>query len=195
MPAITKLIIGGVSGSGKTTTGKLLAHKLNWKFFDADDFHPPFNRMKMSQDIPLTDEDRQPWLQTLKSSIIQQEDNFVLACSALKRSYRNTLLSDDGNDMAIVMLIPSKQILRQRLEIRNDHAFMPLSLLDSQLETLDISAHANDSRASQGGRGEKDDDDDDDAESGVVWCIEVTEYDEPQHVVDSIHKLLFNVNL
>jgi gluconokinase len=189
MPTITKLIIGGVSGSGKTTTGKLLAHKLNWKFFDADDFHPPFNRMKMSQDIPLTDDDRQPWIQTLKSTIIQQEDNFVLACSALKKSYRNTLLNDHDNDsMAIVMLIPSKQVLQQRLEIRNDHAFMPMSLLDSQLETLDISGR-NDSRASEGGRGENDDD----VESGVVWCIEVTEYDEPQHVVDSIHRLLFDV--
>lgn len=117
--------------------------------------------------------------------INQQEDNFVLACSALKRSYRNTLLLNDNDDdddaMAIVMLIPSKEVL-QRLEIRNDHEFMPMSLLDSQLETLDIS------RASEGGRGENDDDDDD-----AVWCIEVSESDGPQHVVDSIHRLLFDV--
>jgi gluconokinase len=89
------VIVMGVSGSGKSTIGKMLASELNWEFYDADSFHPSANIEKMRQGIPLTDADRMPWLLTLQeaiASLLQQDRNAVLACSALKSSYREIML-------------------------------------------------------------------------------------------------------
>src|SRR5437588_5688362 len=88
------VIIWGVSGAGKTTIGELLAQELHWKFYDADDFHPQVNIDKMERGEPLTDEDRQPWLQSLREAIerfLTVNQNAVLACSALKKNYRELL--------------------------------------------------------------------------------------------------------
>ena len=130
-------VIMGVSGSGKTVVGKALAAKLGLPFHDGDDFHPPANVAKMSAGIPLTDADREPWLRTLAGKI--QEWNTaggaVLACSALKETYRQQLR--EGGDVRFVFLDVPKQLLAERLRGRTGH-FMPVTLLDSQLATLEI---------------------------------------------------------
>src|SRR5690606_25032917 len=90
-----KIIVMGVSGSGKTTIGSLLAKELNWPFYDADDFHSQRNKEKMSAGIPLTDEDRASWLQALQNLIQIEANSFVLACSALKEKYRDYLHIND----------------------------------------------------------------------------------------------------
>ena len=132
------VIITGVSGSGKTTIGKQLAETLVWQFVDADDFHPAANIAKMHQGIPLTDADRQPWLLTLQAMIshwLQAATPTVLACSALKASYRD-LLSRGDDRVRIVLLKSDLGVLRQRLQMRRGHYMNP-ALLQSQLETLE----------------------------------------------------------
>ena len=130
------LIIMGVSGSGKTTIGKLLSEDLDIPFLDADDYHPKSNVDKMSLGIPLTDEDRQPWLQELRQIIqsYQQKKGLILACSALKTSYRQLLSINDQVDF--VWLKVDRETLQKRLNQRKNH-FMPESLIDSQLSTLE----------------------------------------------------------
>ena len=139
IPKATRhVVVMGVSGTGKTTVGRGLAASLNAVFADADDHHPPANVAKMRDGIPLTDADRMPWLQAL--SRWQQEQaaagqSTVLACSALRRTYRDTLrigLPWTG----FVHLTGSRELLTQRLEGRQGH-FMPAALLDSQLATLE----------------------------------------------------------
>lgn len=129
-----KLIIMGVSGSGKTTIGSLLAQELNWKFYDADDFHPPNNKEKMSAGIPLTDEDRISWLQALQNLIQTETNSFVLACSALKETYRDFLKVNE--DVKFVYLKGSFEQIENRLSKRKNH-YMPVKLLQSQFDALE----------------------------------------------------------
>ncbi|MBE9096444.1 gluconokinase [Tychonema sp. LEGE 07203] len=132
------VIVMGVSGSGKTTVGKLLAQSLNWDFSDADDFHPAANIEKMSLGIPLEDADRIPWLLQLQSEIdtwLLENKNVVLACSALKASYREMLCRDQQR-IKIVYLKASIELLTARLKTRENH-YMKADLLSSQLGTLE----------------------------------------------------------
>ncbi len=128
----------GVTGSGKTTIGKPLADRLGWDFYDADDFHSSANITKMTNGIPLTDEDRLPWLLLLRSKITDCLENGhpgILACSALKESYRQILLSNDV-EIQIVYLKASIALVWSRITTRVDH-FMRPSLLQSQFDTLE----------------------------------------------------------
>lgn len=127
----------GVSGSGKTATAQLLAMRLGRPFADADDFHPPANIAKMSAGEPLTDADRAPWLVAVGRWLHdhdQHADGGVIACSALKRSYRDTLRSA-APQAYFVLLTAARELLLQRVSQRRHH-FMPASLLDSQLAIL-----------------------------------------------------------
>jgi gluconokinase len=132
------LIVAGVSGSGKTTVGAMLAGRLGWRFADADDFHPAANVEKMRAGIPLTDEDRRPWLQALVAWMderIAQGKSAVIACSALKRAYRDVLLGDRP-DVRMVFLEVGREELARRLAARQGH-FFPEKLLGTQLDALD----------------------------------------------------------
>lgn len=136
------LIVAGVSGSGKTTIGALLAGRLRWRFADADTFHPVANVEKMRSGIPLTDEDRQPWLRAIACWIDARRaagESGVVTCSALKRSYRELLLSGRP-DVIMVFLLASRDLLLQRLSSRPGH-FFPGKLLDSQLQTYQPPEH------------------------------------------------------
>jgi len=131
------VIIWGVSGAGKTTIGELLAQELHWKFYDADDFHPQVNIDKMERGEPLTDEDRQPWLQSLREAITRSlaaNENAVLACSALKRKYRE-LLRVNG-DVKFVFLHGSRARIADQLKQRRGH-FIDPALLASQFADLE----------------------------------------------------------
>jgi gluconokinase len=132
------VVLMGVSGSGKTTIGRLLAHDLGWPFYDADDFHPPANVEKMRRGIALTDADRDPWLAALRELIagyLRDGHSAIVACSALKRSYRDRLRVDKDR-VRLVYLKGDFALLRQRLEARQSH-FAKANLLASQFETLE----------------------------------------------------------
>jgi gluconokinase len=135
----------GPAGSGKTTLGKLLAAQLSWEFADGDDFHPPANIAKMSQGIPLTDKDRLPWLQTIRDAVLQwqaQGKSVVVACSALKRSYRDLLgISSNAKDIRLVYLKGTYDLLLERLHSRAGH-YMKEQMLVSQLADLEEPAGA-----------------------------------------------------
>ena len=124
----------GVSGSGKSTIGARLAGRLGFPFLDADDFHPPGNVAKMSAGIPLGDEDRRPWLELVNSKLKQHKEA-VLACSALKQSYREILVRDVA-DPVLVFLKGGIGLIRSRLEGRK-HRYMPATLLESQFDALE----------------------------------------------------------
>jgi len=130
----------GVSGSGKTTIGKLLADSLNWEFSDADAFHSPENVEKMRRGIPLSEADRVPWLQDLQTAVkhwLLENKNVVLACSALKDSYRQYLILDiDSDRLKLIYLKGSYELIQQRLQERRNH-YMTEKLLDSQFDTLE----------------------------------------------------------
>jgi len=131
------VIVFGVSGAGKTTIGKLLAQKLGWRFYEADDFHPRANIDKMQRGIPLTDEDRWPWLESLRELIKQRleaSENAVLACSALKRAYRERLRVSD--EVKLVFLHGDYALIEKQLRQRRGH-FMNLELLRSQFADLE----------------------------------------------------------
>ncbi|MBD2387890.1 gluconokinase [Cylindrospermum sp. FACHB-282] len=131
------ILVMGVSGAGKTTISQLLAESLNWEFSDADTFHSPANIEKMQHGIPLSDADRMPWLQDLQTAIqqwLKENKNVVLACSALKASYRQFLLFD--NRIQLVYLKGSFEILQKRLQERQNH-FMSEKLLKSQFDALE----------------------------------------------------------
>ncbi len=136
------IIIMGVSGSGKSTVGNLLARRLNIPFYDADDFHPLANLDKMNAGVPLTDEDRQHWLEELAASVKQwdSEGGAVLACSALKEKYRQTLQAGLKDTVQWVYLEGAPDLLQQRLQARSGH-FMPPTLLQSQLAALEKPAY------------------------------------------------------
>ncbi len=134
----------GVTGSGKTTIGRALAERLGAVFLDADPFHPPANVAKMSRGVPLTDEDRWPWLDALRSAAedeLREGRDVVLACSALKRVYRLRLFDGVPARVRIVYLDGDRETFRSRMGGREEH-FMPHSLLQSQLDTLEPPADA-----------------------------------------------------
>jgi gluconokinase len=137
------VLIMGVSGSGKTTIGQLLADTLHWEFFDADSFHSPSNRNKMSVGTPLSEQDRRPWLEALREGIdrwINEGRNVVLACSALTASARRILVSD-SRSVKLVYLKGTVDLIQARLA-RRLHHFMPQKLLASQFDTLEEPAVA-----------------------------------------------------
>jgi gluconokinase len=132
------ILLMGVSGSGKTTIGQRLAQTLGWPFYDGDQFHPPANIAKMQQGMPLTDEDRWPWLHTLRARIetwVQQDMSAVLACSALKQAYREHLIIDEA-EVKLVYLRGDYDLIHERLAQRQGH-FMPPGLLASQFAALE----------------------------------------------------------
>lgn len=132
------VILMGVSGAGKTTVGELLAARMGWPFYDGDAFHPPANVEKMRRGIPLTDADRWPWLEALRDHVRALADegrSAVVACSALKASYRDLLLSA-GDQARIVYLKGTPALIDARLRARSGHFFDP-ALLASQFEALE----------------------------------------------------------
>lgn len=129
-----RLVIAGVSGCGKTTVGRALAETLGVPFLDADDFHPPENIEKMRSGQPLDDADRAPWLEALGEALAGH-DSVVLACSALKRIYRDRLRERAGPIRFVVLEVPREE-LEKRLRARAH--FMPPELLDSQLADLEM---------------------------------------------------------
>jgi gluconokinase len=132
------ILIMGVSGCGKTSVGKALAARLGWDFFDADDFHPTANIEKMSHGIPLSDDDRRPWLAALHDLIaacLKEAHPGVLACSALKESYRQTLLEGNAG-VQIIYLKGSYALIQRRMAHRHGHYMKP-GMLQSQFEDLE----------------------------------------------------------
>lgn len=130
------ILVMGVTGSGKTTVGTLLSAATGWPFYDADEFHSPANVVKMASGVPLTDQDRMPWLDDLRTLISErgaQGENGVLACSALKESYRR-ILSAAAN-LVVVYLKAEPSLVRSRLAVRRGH-YMPQSLVESQFLDL-----------------------------------------------------------
>ena len=146
------IIIFGVSGAGKTTVGKLVARELGWHFLEADDFHPAANIEKMRIGDPLTDEDRWPWLDCLRKQIAQSlsnGENAVLACSALKRSYRDRLRVND--EVKFVFLRGDYALVEKQLRNRHGH-FMNPALLRSQFADLEEPGPDEDALAIKLGR-------------------------------------------
>ena len=134
------VIVMGVSGSGKTTVGQGLATELGLELIEGDDYHPPENVDKMASGIPLTDEDRRPWLRTLAELLADRHarrQGTVLACSALRRPYRDLLRSAvPADETFFVQLDADRETLRSRMKSRKGH-YMPPALLESQLATLE----------------------------------------------------------
>lgn len=127
---MTLLLVMGVSGCGKTTVAAGVAERLGWTLLEGDTFHPPANVAKMASGTPLTDDDRWPWLRAIAAEAARH-DNAVVACSALKRAYRDILRPD-----VLVYLQGTKYLIAERLRARKGH-FMPPTLLDSQFATLE----------------------------------------------------------
>jgi gluconokinase len=133
------IVLMGVSGSGKSTVGKILADQLGWTFVEADDYHPTANVEKMRSGVPLDDADRRPWLGALRQRIdkaCRAGENVVLACSALKHRYQDYLEQDDPPCVRYVYLEGSPELIHKRLAARTGH-FMNPALLGSQFEALE----------------------------------------------------------
>lgn len=158
----------GVSGCGKTTTGKILSKNIDKPFYDADDFHPQRNVEKMKSGQPLNDEDRYPWLTILSEHISKwnKKNGAILACSALKKSYREILKPHPQSDIIFIYLKGSKEIISERLNKRSGH-YMPPDLLDSQFADLE------------------------EPEKAITVSIDQS----PAEVVDEIMKKLFELKL
>ena len=135
-PAHPLVVVMGVSGAGKTTIGEAVASRLNVEYADADAFHPQVNIDKMSNGSPLTDEDRWPWLHAIGSWLNErQATGGVVSCSALRRAYRD-VLAGSAAGVTFLHLDGDPEMIRERMARRSDH-FMPTSLIDSQIETLE----------------------------------------------------------
>jgi gluconokinase len=133
------IIVMGAAGAGKSTIGRQLADELGWHFFDGDDFHPSDNLDKISRNIPLTDEDRRPWLERLRAAItewVTTGTRVVLASSLLKSAYRAMVLVHHYQCVRIAYLKADRTLLERRLLKRKDHV-MKADLLDSQLATME----------------------------------------------------------
>ncbi|MET3897526.1 gluconokinase [Devosia sp. UYZn731] len=133
------IIVMGVSSSGKSTVGQSIARRLHVPFLDGDGYHPPANVEKMRAGIPLTDEDRWPWLERLAIALHEAADKkgaAVGACSALRRSYREYLTNKAGEPILFVHLSGTREVIAERMA-RRQHEYMPTSLLDSQFATLE----------------------------------------------------------
>ncbi|HET8604697.1 MAG TPA: gluconokinase [Marmoricola sp.] len=126
----SRIVVGGVSGSGKSTVGRQLANRLALPFADGDDFHSKANVDKMTAGIALTDEDRRPWLISIGEWLAEHEHGGVVACSALKRAYRD-LIRQGCPDLFLVQLTGDRELIAARQADRHSH-FMPASLMDSQ---------------------------------------------------------------
>lgn len=136
--SLPPLVVMGVSGCGKSTVGALLGERLGMSFQDGDDLHPAANKAKMGAGIPLSDVDRLPWLDEIGEALRRSQDvqkPLIIACSALKRSYRD-LLRGHVPDVVFIHLAGDRETLVERMNARS-HEFMPASLLDSQLSTLE----------------------------------------------------------
>lgn len=134
----TTVVFMGVCGSGKTTIAKLFAQRVGWPFAEADDFHPAANVAKMASGIPLTDDDRWPWLRSLRDWISKEAaggHNVVMTCSSLKKAYRD-ILREANAEVYFIELTGTRDVLMARLLTRKDH-YMPAKLLDSQLAILE----------------------------------------------------------
>jgi gluconokinase len=138
------VVLMGVSGSGKSTTGAALAAALGWRLIDADDLHPPQNVAKMAAGIPLTDDDRWPWLDRIVDALRRttaEGANVIVACSALKQRYRDRLAQ--AGDVRFVHLRGDPQTIAARLATRH-HRYMPAALLESQFAALEVPSDAID---------------------------------------------------
>lgn len=131
------LLVMGVTGSGKSTVGKMLAERLGWPFLEADDFHSAANKAKMHQGVPLTEADRLPWLEAIHAELVAQDkagENVVLACSALSKKYRHVLVAN--LEVKLIYLRGSKTLIAGRLRKRTHH-FASESILDDQFAVLE----------------------------------------------------------
>lgn len=134
------IVVMGVSGCGKTSVGAGMAERLRCPFVEGDSLHPPANIEKMSAGIPLTDDDRWPWLDVIGARLAESHacgESLVVSCSALKRSYRDRLRQAAGGKLSFVFLEGPRAVLEARMTTRPGH-FMPASLLDSQFATLEV---------------------------------------------------------
>ncbi|MET3614115.1 carbohydrate kinase (thermoresistant glucokinase family) [Rhizobium aquaticum] len=131
-----RVIVMGVSGCGKSSMGEALAARLDLPYIEGDALHPAENVAKMSKGTPLTDEDRWPWLAVVGQSVSAPERGAIASCSSLKRVYRDLLRREAGDELVFVYLHGSRELLLSRMTHRPGH-FMPASLLDSQLATLE----------------------------------------------------------
>lgn len=133
------IVVMGVSGSGKTSVGERLAERLGCAFVEGDQLHPPANIEKMGKGIPLTDDDRWPWLDLIGHELTEargRSESVVVSCSALKKTYRDRLRQASGGTLYFVFLTGDPKVLEERMGTRTGH-FMPASLLQSQLATLE----------------------------------------------------------
>ena len=132
-----KIVVMGVTATGKTEIGKRLAYALEARFVDGDDLHPRTNVDKMARGEPLDDADRAPWLDRVGTTLAGGAGPIVVACSALKRAYRDRIRRHAGGTVLFVHLTGPKDVIAERMRTRKGH-FMPLSLLDSQIATLEL---------------------------------------------------------
>jgi gluconokinase len=128
------VVVMGISGVGKTTTGRELADRFGVEYADGDDFHPPANVAKMSSGIPLSDDDRWPWLRSIGAWLAEHERGGVVSCSALRRAYRDVLVAAAPRAF-FLHLVVDPDLIRERM--RHREHFMPLSLLESQVRSLE----------------------------------------------------------
>ncbi len=135
-PVGRKYVIMGVTGCGKSTIGSLLARQLGAQFLDGDDLHPAANIAKMSAGQPLNDADRAPWLDRIGQRLGAVDGAVIMACSALKQSYRDRIRDQAGCPVTFLLLQGSRAVIESRMALRAGH-FMPTSLLDSQFATLE----------------------------------------------------------
>ncbi|MEN0001690.1 MAG: gluconokinase [Pseudomonadota bacterium] len=126
----------GVAGSGKTSVGEALKASLGWTYVDGDHLHPRENIIKMERGIPLTDEDRAPWLKLVGEDLARADGPIAIGCSALKKIYRDIIRNEAAADVCFIHLAGSRELIEERMRARKGH-FMPVTLLDSQFAALE----------------------------------------------------------